>query len=141
MRPDALRCLNVADQLCNLSECEVKRMKQVLSFLSAHSHRAIALEEVAAVANMSREAFCRFFKERTRKTYVRYLNELRLTNACQLLLHTNKTVASVAYACGFANLSHFNRLVFSIIGKAPRGYRRAIAGSQVAQPPSGLPAQ
>jgi AraC-like DNA-binding protein len=124
MLPDALRCLSVADQMRNLSEREVKRMQQVLNFLMTHSHRAIALEEVAAVANMSREAFCRFFKERTRKTYVRYLNELRMTNACQLLLHTNQTVASVAYACGFANLSHFNRVFVKLIGKTPRDYRR-----------------
>lgn len=124
MRPDALRCLSVADQMRNLSEREVKRLERVLSFMMTHSHRAIALEEVAAVANMSREAFCRFFKERTRKTYVRYLQELRLTNACQLLLHTNQTVASVAYACGFANLSHFNRVFVKLMGKTPRDYQR-----------------
>jgi len=124
MQPGAMRCLNVTDQMRNLSEREVKRMQQVLNFLMAHSHRAITLEEVAAVANMSREAFCRFFKERTRKTYVRYLHELRLTNACQLLLHTNQTVASVADTCGFANLSHFNRVFFKIIGTTPSSYRR-----------------
>ena len=125
MRPDALHCLSVADQMRNLSEREVKRLEQVLNFLMTHSHRAIALEEVAAVANMSREAFCRFFKERTRKTYVRYLHELRLTNACQLLLHTNQTVASIAFACGFANLSHFNRVFAAIVGTTPRAYRRS----------------
>jgi AraC-like DNA-binding protein len=124
MRPDALRCLSVADQMRNLSEREVKRLERVLNFMMTHSHRAVALEEVAAVANMSREAFCRFFKERTRKTYVRYLQELRMTNACQLLLHTNQTVASVAYACGFANLSHFNRVFVKLMGATPRAYRR-----------------
>jgi len=128
MRPDALHCLSVADQMRNLSEREVKRLEQVLNFLMTHSHRAIALEEVAAVANMSREAFCRFFKERTRKTYVRYLHELRLTNACQLLLHTNQTVAGIAYACGFANLSHFNRVFAAIVGTTPRDYRRGVGG-------------
>ena len=128
MRPDALHCLSVADQMRNLSEREVKRLEQVLNFLMTHSHRAIALEEVAAVANMSREAFCRFFKERTRKTYVRYLNELRLTNACQQLLHTNQTVAGIAYACGFANLSHFNRVFAAIVGTTPRDYRRGVGG-------------
>jgi AraC-like DNA-binding protein len=125
MLPDALHCLSVADQMRNLSEREVKRLQQVLNFLMAQSHRAIALEEVAAVANMSREAFCRFFKERTRKTYVRYLNELRLTNACQQLLHTNQTVASIAFACGFANLSHFNRVFAAIVGTTPCVYRRS----------------
>ncbi len=124
MLPEALRCLSVADQMRNLSEREVKRLERVLNFMMVHSHRAIALEEVAAVANMSREAFCRFFKERTRKTYVRYLQELRMTNACQLLLHTDQTIASVAYACGFANLSHFNRVFFKLMGKTPRDYQR-----------------
>ena len=122
MRPEALRCLSMADQMRNLSEREVKRLERVLDFLMAQSHRAIALDEVAAVANMSREAFCRFFKERTRKTYVRYLQELRMTNACQLLLHTDQTVASVAYA--FANVSHFNRVFVRLMGKTPRDYQR-----------------
>jgi AraC-like DNA-binding protein len=123
MQPGALRCLSAADQMRNLSEREGQRMQEVLNFLMAHSHRTIALNEVAAVANMSREAFCRFFKERTRKTYVHYLQELRLTNACQLLLHTNQTVASIAFACGFANLSHFNRVFAKLMGTTPRAYR------------------
>ncbi|OUJ75796.1 helix-turn-helix domain-containing protein [Hymenobacter crusticola] len=123
MQPGALQCLNVTDQMHNLNEREGKRMEQVLHFLMEQSHRPITLGEVASVANMSREAFCRFFKERTRKTYVHYLNELRVTNVCQLLLHTEQTIASAAYACGFANLSYFNRVFFGIMGKTPREYR------------------
>ena len=127
MQPDTLHCLNVTDQMHNLNEREGKRMEQVVHFLMEQSHRSISLEEVASVANMSREAFCRFFKERTRKTYVHYLNELRITNVCQLLLHTDQTIAGAAYACGFANLSHFNRVFFNIMGKTPREYRESNA--------------
>lgn len=127
MRPGTLHCLSTTDQMRDLSEREGKRMEHVLHFLMEQCHRPIALEEVASVANMSREAFCRFFKERTRKTFVRYLHELRIANVCQLLLHTEEPIASAAAACGFANLSHFNRVFVSVLGQSPRQYR---AGSR-----------
>lgn len=124
MHKAKLQRLNLADQMHNLSEREGKRMEQVLQFLVEESHRQLTLEEVASVANMSREAFCRFFKDRTRKTLVTFLNELRVSNACQALLHTDQTIASIAFSCGFANLSHFNRVFNKTIGITPREFRR-----------------
>ncbi|NEM97710.1 AraC family transcriptional regulator [Pontibacter burrus] len=124
MHKATLQRLNLADQMQNLSEREGKRMEQVLQFLVAESHRQLSLEEVASVANMSREAFCRFFKDRTRKTLVTFLNELRVSNACQALLHSDQTIASIAFTCGFSNLSHFNRVFIKTIGSTPREFRR-----------------
>ncbi|WP_266206215.1 AraC family transcriptional regulator [Pontibacter kalidii] len=131
MHKAALQRLNLADQMHNLSEREGKRMEQVLQFLVDESHRQLTLEEVASVANMSREAFCRFFKERTRKTLVTFLNELRLSNACQALLHSDQTIASIAFTCGFANLSHFNRVFIKTIGTTPRNFRRQATTNKV----------
>lgn len=131
MHQATLQRLNLADQMHNLSEREGKRMEQVLQFLVEESHRPLTLEEVASVANMSREAFCRFFKERTRKTLVTFLNELRLSNACQALLHSDQTIASIAFTCGFANLSHFNRIFIKTIGITPREFRRQATVTKV----------
>jgi AraC-like DNA-binding protein len=131
MHQATLQRLNLADQMHNLSEREGKRMEQVLQFLVEESHRPLTLEEVASVANMSREAFCRFFKERTRKTLVTFLNELRLSNACQALLHSDQTIAGIAFTCGFANLSHFNRVFIRTIGITPRDFRRQATASKV----------
>ncbi|GGG27994.1 AraC family transcriptional regulator [Pontibacter amylolyticus] len=131
MHQATLQRLNLADQMHNLSEREGKRMEQVLEFLVEESHRTLTLEEVASVANMSREAFCRFFKERTRKTLVTFLNELRLSNACQALLHSDQTIASIAFTCGFANLSHFNRVFVKTIGITPREFRRQATVNKV----------
>jgi AraC-like DNA-binding protein len=124
MRQATLQRLNLGDQMHNLSEREGKRMEQVVQFLVEESHRQLSLEEVASVANMSREAFCRFFKDRTRKTLVTFLNELRVNNACHALLHTDQTIAGIAFSCGFANLSHFNRVFAKTIGTTPREFRR-----------------
>lgn len=131
MHQATLQRLNLADQMHNLSEREGKRMEQVLQFLVEESHRQLTLEEVASVANMSREAFCRFFKERTRKTLVTFLNELRLSNACQALLHSDQTIASIAFTCGFTNLSHFNRVFMKTIGITPREFRRQATVNKV----------
>lgn len=124
MQQATLERLNLADQMHNLSEREGKRMEQVVQFLVEECHRSLTLEEVASIANMSREAFCRFFKERTRKTLVTFINELRVSNACHALLHTDQTIAGIAFSCGFANLSHFNRVFLKTLGTTPRQFRR-----------------
>ncbi len=128
-----LEPLNLDDRVQGLSEREGRRMDQVLHFLVEQSHRSISLEEAAAVANLSREAFCRFFKERTRKTFTTFLNEMRISNACQLLLKEEATVASVAFAVGFSNLSHFNRVFRNMLGCSPKAYRQS--GKLLAQHP------
>ena len=120
-----LEPLNLDDRVQDLSEREGRRMDQVLHFLVEQCHRPLSLEEAAAIANLSREAFCRFFKVRTRKTFTTFLNEMRISNACQLLLKEESTVASVAFAVGFSNLSHFNRVFRGVMGCTPKEFRKA----------------
>ncbi|MBD1396397.1 helix-turn-helix transcriptional regulator [Pontibacter sp. JH31] len=124
MQEATLERLNLDDRVQDLSEREGRRMDRVLQFLVQQSQRAIPLEEAAAVASLSKEAFCRFFKERTRKTFTAFLNEMRISNACQLLLKEETSVASVAYEVGFSNLSHFNRVFKNVTGVSPRAYRK-----------------
>ena len=99
---------------------EDKRMNEVIQFTFQRSHQQIYLSEVAEVANLSVEAFCRYFKQRTRKTYTTFLNEVRVSKACQLLIGSQKTIQQIAYEAGFVNLSHFNRVFKSIKGTTPR---------------------
>lgn len=101
---------------------EDKRMNEVLNFTFRESHRRITIEEVADTANLSAEAFCRYFKLRTRKTYINFLNEVRISNACKMLIEKNKHINQVCFDSGFSNLSHFNRTFKSITGKTPRTY-------------------
>lgn len=101
---------------------EDKRMNKVIQFTFLNSHRKIKISEVAEVANLSAEAFCRFFKLRTRKTYTNFLNEVKISNACKMLIEGNHAIQSVCYDSGFQNLSHFNRTFKKATGKTPREY-------------------
>lgn len=115
--------LNSVGSVRNFSAREGKRMENVMRFLMEQSHRHISLAEAAGVASMNKEAFCRFFKERTRKTLTEFLNEVRISRACHLLGNNDLTIMQVASESGFPNLSYFNRVFKKIKGKTPKEFR------------------
>ncbi|MCX6214009.1 AraC family transcriptional regulator [Spirosoma sp.] len=88
---------------------ETERMKRVLEFVLLHFREEIRIETIASIAGMAPAAFCRYFKNRTRKTFVEYLNELRIGHARKLLTTTDLSISQVSLDCGYNNSSHFHR--------------------------------
>lgn len=84
----------------------------------------ISLAEVAALTNLSVSAFCRYFKQRTRKSYFQYLLEVRVGYACKLLTEGELDIGQVCYASGFNNLSHFHRQFKKAVGLTPSEYKQ-----------------
>lgn len=105
-----------------VGEPEGQRLNNIFQFTMKEYQRHISLDEVASVANMTVSAFCRYFKQRTRKTYINFLNEVRIGQACKLLLNEEHSVGEVCYLVGFNNLSHFNRQFKNITGYSPKAY-------------------
>ncbi|WP_087938814.1 AraC family transcriptional regulator [Algoriphagus faecimaris] len=120
---DDLKQLNQEGVMRGLSEKDGSRMNQVMQYLLAHRFEKISLEETAAVANLSKEAFCRYFKLRTRKTFTQYLLQLRINEAQKLLQETDLGIAEIAFRVGFENLSYFNRTFKKITGLTPRDFK------------------
>lgn len=120
---NALIRLNSTGSARYFSAREGKRMENVMKFLLGQSHRHISLAEAASVASMNKEAFCRFFKERTRKTLTEFLNEVRVTKACHLLGNNHLSIMQVAAESGFSNLSYFNRVFKKIKSTTPGEFR------------------
>lgn len=116
--------LNESGLIRGLSEKDGSRMDRVMQFLLENRFQAISLEDVAEKANLSKEAFCRFFKLRTRKTFTQYLQQLRINEAQKLLQETDLGISEIAYKVGFENLSYFNRSFKSITGKTPREFKK-----------------
>jgi AraC-like DNA-binding protein len=102
---------------------DARRIDLVFGLLTERFADRITLPEAASRAHLSVPAFSRFFKRTTGKTFVRFLNELRVGHACRRLLETDRTVAQVAFECGFNNLSNFNRRFRDIKGTSPRSWR------------------
>ncbi|RIW18580.1 AraC family transcriptional regulator [Algoriphagus lacus] len=121
---DSLVPLNRPTLIRGLSERDGKRMDQVMQFLLENRFRQVSLEEASEKANLSKEAFCRFFKLRTRKTFTQYLQLLRINEAQKLLQETDLPVSEIAFKVGFENLSYFNRSFKSILGMPPKAFRK-----------------
>ncbi len=109
-----------------LLENEEDRMNRILEFTFRESHRKIYLDEVAQLVHLSTEAFCRYFKLHTRKTYINFLHEVRVSQACRLLISTEDSVEEVCYRSGFSNVSNFNRIFKKVSGKTPLAFRRQV---------------
>ncbi|MDR3712301.1 MAG: AraC family transcriptional regulator [Puia sp.] len=103
---------------------DAERLNKVFQYTFQNYEREIRLEEVAALVYMTRTSFCRFFQERTKKTFFSFLNNMRLNQACQLLIDTDKSIADITYSCGFNNLSNFNRQFKARFCQSPRAYRQ-----------------
>ncbi len=121
--PEDLRLLNTKPLNSSFSEKDGNRMGEVMQFLLERRFQQISLAETAARSNMSKEAFCRFFKLRTGRTFTQYLQQLRVSEAQKLLLETDLGIAEIAYRVGYENLSYFNRSFKSIAGITPKHYR------------------
>ena len=102
---------------------EGKRMRDVMDYTLNNFSKKIELDEVADVANMTSNAFCRYFKQRTNKTYFTFLNELRVEKACKLLLNRDYSIIEVSEKSGFKNISNFNRKFKELKKKTPSAYR------------------
>ena len=106
------------------SPSETDRLNTIYQYILDNFSKEITLEEIAKVANMSPHSFCRYFKSRIKKTFSKFLLEVRIGHAGKLLAETNKTVATVCFESGFNNFSNFNRHFKTITKKTPLEYRR-----------------
>lgn len=123
------RFLNAEGVVGDESERGDPRMARILAWLDERADDAdLTQAEVAATVGMSPQAFCRFFRTRSGRTFQRHLNELRVARACASLLGSEKTVGEIAFESGFNNLSNFNRRFREVSGRTPREYREASGG-------------
>jgi AraC-like DNA-binding protein len=106
-----------------LKESGFKRLNRVLNYIFSRASENINVEEIAEQANLSRSQFSRFFKERTGKSFISFLNEVRIENACSQLLNTRESIEKISYDCGFQNVSNFNRQFKKIKKKSPSQFR------------------
>jgi len=107
---------------------EGKRMSAIFDLALNNYHKDISLDEVAEVATMTPNAFCRYFKQRTNKTFIQFLTEIRIEKSCKLLSKNNEfSIAEIAYQCGFKNISNYNRKFKSTKNSTPTDYRKRMS--------------
>ncbi len=109
---------------------ENSRLQKAIQFVKAHLSEEIKQTAVADLVCMTPQSFSRFFRAQTGRTFVSFVNAMRINEACKHLLNSDADIIDIAYACGYSNLSNFNRRFAEIEGCTPSEFRRKHAPTQ-----------
>ncbi|MBD0725987.1 hypothetical protein B6A10_12420 [Flavobacterium sp. L1I52] len=120
--------INTESYTTSLDSYKKDRLTDVYQYIKENYKKEISLDEVAQIANLTPTSFCRMFKSKTKKNFIEYLNEIRISNACKQLIETDMSISEIAYNCGYKTVSNFNKLFKKNTGNTPKEYKNKIAG-------------
>lgn len=100
------------------------RLNKVFNYVMDHFKEDISSEEVADLAMMSYAGFCRYFKNRTKKNFSHFVNEIRIGYACKRLMESEISVGSVCYESGFNSMTNFNNQFKKVAKCTPYQFQR-----------------
>lgn len=112
----------------NLIKEEVlfSKLEIIIKYVENNYFEDISLETACNMLNLNYHYFCRLFKKATGRSFVQYLNHVRVSVAEKLLLSTDRPIVDIIGVTGFSSLSYFNRTFKKIKGCSPTEYRKMI---------------
>lgn len=102
------------------------RIQKALTYINENFRNSPSLDEISLLINMNANAFCRKFKKETGLSYINFLNKVKIANATEMLINTDKSISQVGLECGFSNISNFNRRFIEINNITPSDFRRKL---------------
>jgi AraC-like DNA-binding protein len=116
--------LDQNQSIAERSITEQERINPVFAYLVENFRQQVSLEVAAGIANMTTNAFCKYFKKITRKTFVETIIDYRINYATQQLVQTDKPISDIAFESGFGDVSHFYKTFKSKMYLSPLNYRK-----------------
>jgi AraC-like DNA-binding protein len=104
-----------------------ERIDAIFRYTIDHFQEEIKLETIASHLGMSVTTFCNYFKKSTKKTYINFLNEIKIGFACRQLIETNKTIQQICYESGYNTVENFNKQFFKVKNASPSSWKKGIS--------------
>ena len=114
----------ICETFSHVSQKNIDKIKAILSYVEQHYSENVGVAEVAELCFYSKSYFMKFFKESMGMSFINYLNDYRLETAANKLRATDDNILEIAIACGFNNLSYFNRSFKKKYKITPGKYRK-----------------
>jgi AraC-like DNA-binding protein len=121
------RLLSSVQLQCSEDDESMAQVNAVVSYISEHCGETLSMTEVCERFRMPESRFSRFFRRATGNTFTDFVNRMRISKACQLLMDTDRYVTTICYEVGFNNVANFNRRFLEIKGMTPTDFRRQAA--------------
>ncbi len=120
---DSMRELSSRSFNDNELNYDSRRIEVAYKYMLENFDNEVRLSDLASLVGMTEASFCRFLKMRTGRTFIDSLNDIRLGHATRMLVDMTHTVSEICFACGFNNLSNFNRVFKKKKGCTPSEFR------------------
>ncbi len=124
-----LEVMNETQSVMKLTNRDSARLEPVMKYVIENFKEELDSRKAAELMHLNEAAFCRYFKRRMEQTFSRFVNNVRVTHAVNLLLTEEWDILRICYESGYKNLSYFNRQFREITGKSPKEYRQAFKGT------------
>lgn len=98
-------------------------IKNAMNYMKDNYQKGVSLDELSAMSFLSRNYFCKLFKETTNLTVSEYIQDVRIHKACELLKNTDKAIMEIASMVGYKDIKFFNEIFKRKTGQSPRNYR------------------
>ena len=112
-----------------LKERMSEKIDRILNYINHYYCEPLSLTDVAAHFQVSETYLSRYFKKKTGKNFINYLNEVRIENAALELRGTDASITNIAMDSGFSTPSVLNRYFKKKYGITPSEYRKQIEES------------
>lgn len=113
--------LEIRDQYNN--SIENPHVAKIKDYIINHLNEKITIDEIASYVFLSKIYCENLFKKHTGKTIINYINELKINNACSLLLQSDIPLKHIADSLGFYDYNYFSRIFKTLVGVSPQKYR------------------
>lgn len=118
------RILSSRHTTLDFNKTDYDRLNKVYDFILSNFNNEVCLNDAANLISMTPASFCRYFKQRTRKTFWGFLNEVRISHSCKLLTRNNCNISQIATQSGFNNYSNFIEQFKKYTHQTPLHYRQ-----------------
>ncbi|MEO6851689.1 MAG: AraC family transcriptional regulator [Mucilaginibacter sp.] len=135
---DECTLLDHQSSVAEHSRTDQERINPVFAYLVENFRGHVSLDKASDIAHMTPNAFCKYFKKITRKTFMETVIEYRINHATQQLVQTDKPISEISFDSGFGDVSHFYKMFKHKMNQSPLNYRKTFM-KQMAEEDNKLP--
>lgn len=102
-----------------------KLIWEIIYYVHSHYQDNITLEKLSNIFHLSKPYISSQFKKQFGQNFISFLNEVRIKNACVLILSTDLSITEIAFTSGFKSYCSFTRTFHQIKGMSPSKFKQA----------------
>lgn len=119
-----IRCQRYEQNIIKEIDVDNQLMQEIATYIYENYDKKLSLDDMSNKFHISRSYLSKKFKAVTGFGFKEYIVNVRIKNACRLLLETNKSITDIAFECGFNDSNYFGDAFRHVKGVSPNKYRK-----------------